>query len=1701
MTSSVDEVSSHVPSAAEALNIKLTYETTLGDSSEISVSYSVTPDTLKINLSLSDCGRFMNSDEAIYSPGSEFISRDNEMITSQNAASLMMHWGIRSTTAGWRAPSTSEARYPTGSSCKAPGACRSLFYISDSNLEVQFMIPLSELVENVTLEGIPFVLYDPVEKKYHKRPCGKDFLIPLRCDELNPYLFPPTPEPSVVLSKLTGGGADNTILEDKIGREWYIKTDGGSDSRLTAYKHSDETDLWLIFLFSSHEKYLIHWGLCGVENNGWKQLEPFNESFSSDSEVPFNLGTCFNDSSNLGKSWKQDDKSRQSSFVPVPSRYAEGYNHYQMCVLRLPGTALVILSEAMTINLNFAFVLQSTDTNRWCKSDGFDFILGPLAIKETFHKHSTELLTSLRTEQMKAEQIIQNQAIMAKEFNYVLETFNLQRAQRRKPFDELKKKLEKGNDQVSVSHRRDSRLYLLRSASLADERGSAQYSIRPLSYKSFSLADGEGQLDVMISAKLTKKPNEPITNSTRCDLQIEFLACLRQDAVLHWGVMIAPEDQADRKQRPSEWNAPNRCYPLDQLPLNTVQIDGMASQTPLEQSTALQYPKRYSQTCITEEESSESTSPTFQMMQRELGQKRELLVQSSIPLRVLNLYIPAEIVDVEDDVEDGEGPGIFSIRPKSIKLDGVSVFPYAVSLVLKGKDGKWAGKESGGNIVMTLRPHRSLIAWKGMNREIPEICVEAETLWSHMTLMHRSNLFSEHVERWLTDKKLKAVTSKRVAKRSRSSSFGEYEDVYYNPENDIDFWSWFVVWGRMSQVRLLDWQRNYNTKPRDLAGATQALTTKLATIWSTFSHSPIRSWVRLFMMTLPRGGDGGTGQAIRDEILNIQHRHHIPETSGHFYEQWHQKLHNNTTPDDVPICKALISFLRSGGDTNVFVSTLKHEGLSLERMASYDRKITAMPYVPHCDTSALIGDLERYLVILKNVHDALDVDASYSYASAHLNDGQRGVCTHAIELLKNESRSSEVGYALAEARRCIHRSLKSQRDGSAVRDILLLDFSFETQQVLVAHKLESRERFRDKPLTELHPALNVVIQLLEGAVIHYPTEMELKYIISDLHDLSEHALKWPEHPNRYHGESDAALVVLSVLDRAHRWLADISNSISAMIIPKISFLAENILDDKDGNNHPEVPNFLDELLRGTFLSAVASALQKLDITCRAVARMTSFQILSRSASPRFNARVVRIPCLSGLQDHIYTEPTLMICDIVDGSEDIPSGVVGIVAIDSAFAPDLLSHVAVRARNCSVMMVVVHDDGEKGALLESDGSMCGVELKANGAIILGETIPEDIRVASPSSPQHKKDKPLTQFLTESPNASEFGFISTEAFTPELVGGKSFNLERLKQQVSDLTQNADFKTLVDIPDGRAFPFGSLTSAIRESEAPAGLLESILATMRKISPNDSTEVVIEPLNEISELIASMKMTPKTEAVIIQALEGLGCSSADAGLEHHWNALKACWSSCFHPRPWAAMLKSHLHFSDLQMCVLVQKVYPACMSFVLHTRDPCSDESNLVGELVFGLGEVLVGNEPGGACMWTVPHGTTGTDQVQVKAYSSKSSALLTDDANFIFRSDSNSEDREGFAGAGLFESVPSKPFHRKLINYSAPGQDFPLVEQFYVDKNFRSSLLRFIADVGFGIEKVFGKPMDVEGVVYQTQASDTEYHIGIVQARPQV
>jgi len=112
---------------------------------------------------------------------------------------------------------------------------------------------------------------------------------------------------------------------------------------------------------------------------------------------------------------------------------------------------------------------------------------------------------------------------------------------------------------------------------------------------------------------------------------------------------------------------------------------------------------------------------------------------------------------------------------------------------------------------------------------------------------------------------------------------------------------------------------------------------------------------------------------------------------------------------------------------------------------------------------------------------------------------------------------------------------------------------------------------------------------------------------------------------------------------------------------------------------------------------------------------------------------------------------------------------------------------------------------------------------------------------------------------------------------------------------------------------------------------------------------------------------------------------------------------------------------------------------------------------------------------------------DDPRVLLYPSKSEGMFVPDGSLIFRSDSNGEDLEGYAGAGLYDSVPTAPTERCVVDYSSD----PIV----ADPVFAKELMTRICRVGAELEGALGGAQDIEGVV------DHNLDITVVQTRPQM
>ena len=103
------------------------------------------------------------------------------------------------------------------------------------------------------------------------------------------------------------------------------------------------------------------------------------------------------------------------------------------------------------------------------------------------------------------------------------------------------------------------------------------------------------------------------------------------------------------------------------------------------------------------------------------------------------------------------------------------------------------------------------------------------------------------------------------------------------------------------------------------------------------------------------------------------------------------------------------------------------------------------------------------------------------------------------------------------------------------------------------------------------------------------------------------------------------------------------------------------------------------------------------------------------------------------------------------------------------------------------------------------------------------------------------------------------------------------------------------------------------------------------------------------------------------------------------------------------------------IYMAVLCQKIIPSGYAFVIHTKNHSTNDTNeFYCEIVYGMGETLVGSFEGQSLSFIY-----NKNNNNIKSYPNKS--IVLKNSGFIFRSDSNTEDLEGFAGAGLFDSVP--------------------------------------------------------------------------------
>ena len=976
---------------------------------------------------------------------------------------------------------------------------------------------------------------------------------------------------------------------------------------------------------------------------------------------------------------------------------------------------------------------------------------------------------------------------------------------------------------------------------------------------------------------------------------------------------------------------------------------------------------------------------------------------------------------VEDESEDKPSIRIMLPRGKGFEnvLAGINFVIY------EPEKNKWYNnyrKDFQIKFKLKVNKMKSKMILIDKHLSVPEFVndiIKCEATYGSWTLMHRYNKCSDIINNW-------------------------------DENTSNEYWTWIVIWLRYSYQRQLDWQRNYNTRPRELSNSMDRLsmlvTNKYAN--SISKEKPYKnlfhSQSSLIKYSLSLLGKGtGNGQAIRDEILVIMHKHHIPENNAHFYEQWHQKLHNNTTPDDIVICEALLAFLYSGNIED-YRNTLKRGGVTKERMASYERKIVAEPW----HNRAYIGDFENYLKILKSVHASTDLIQTYEQCKYMI--GNNGKLDEIIRCKDDQNVINQIR-RVAEGRECLQGIIKNTlRDSGKLRDVLFFELSLEVYVRQLVEKV-------------IHIKLNYqqyideISLVLRNIKISYPNYSEFNICLDDWFNIVE------KFKNENNFSKEAMLKVKSVVSRLNRLLSNVIDYYNQNFEGRAKYFGKECGVDNYASSM-----FAEELMRGSIFFALSMLLKKIEPTIRQNAQLGDWLIISRGKESLVRGKMIHVPNLHDVQFTKYPEKTVILTENVSGNEEVPINCSCLIIIKSENYPDILAHVSVRARNLNVPFAVCFNEEKANNIMKLLNKKVEVNLE-NQEVLIKETT----FTGKSNEKEEEEEKIQKVQVLKTGDKYKKIFLELSEFEKNCVGAKSNNTKKIFGKVP----GCDW---LKYPESFAIPFNVHEYFMSLSENKS-IAEEINEYIEKIKVAIKKDIISDLLTKCKELTMKLKFVENSETKQLkERLFKFGIKPNEFDLA--FKAIKSVWASKFNERAYIATSKVGITINDIRMAVLCQKIIPAEYAYVIHTKNPSTNNPDEVfAEVCVGMGEALVGAYEGQSLSFAYNKKTNNYD---IKSFPNKSIALKN--SGFIFRSDSNTEDLEGFSGAGLFDSVPMVEDHEVEVCYKN--------DKIFYDGGFRDHLIKRISALGIGVEKMYGIPQDIEGVFY-----DNNFYI--VQTRPQV
>ena len=161
----------------------------------------------------------------------------------------------------------------------------------------------------------------------------------------------------------------------------------------------------------------------------------------------------------------------------------------------------------------------------------------------------------------------------------------------------------------------------------------------------------------------------------------------------------------------------------------------------------------------------------------------------------------------------------------------------------------------------------------------------------------------------------------------------------------------------------------------------------------------------------------------------------------------------------------------------------------------------------------------------------------------------------------------------------------------------------------------------------------------------------------------------------------------AVVERVQRALGGLIDRQQSMLQPVAEEVGTGIrVRNPEGT--PEswsITMFTEEVVRGGMAFAVSGVMRKLEAEIRKAGGLSDWQIVSPGTKTA--SGLLCNVVLKDVQEVQYPAPTVLFATHITGEEEIPVGVIAIITPD---AVDVLSHVAVRARQLKVLFATCFD---------------------------------------------------------------------------------------------------------------------------------------------------------------------------------------------------------------------------------------------------------------------------------------------------------------------------------------------------------------------------------------------------------------------------